>query len=98
VPAAATTSAAAAPLAALGAVAHNLTLLASRLAAGALLASRCWRCSARDRLPGGTRIDIPLAPLLIPLVVAPIAVTIITAASLSVGAPAITLTAPLTAL
>jgi hypothetical protein len=102
VPAAAAASPAAAPatLATLKSVARNLTQLAACLDTGALLASGCWCGGVRDSLRW-TRADVPVplvprAPVLIALVVAPIAISPVIAASL--GAPAITVTAPLAAL
>lgn len=100
-PATAAPSAAAAasltPLgAALGAIAHCVMLLAALLT-GAWLAAWCGRCSTYGLRRTWVEVPIPRrAPLLIPVMIPPIAIAPITTASLS--APAITLTTPLTAL
>ncbi len=90
------TTALTAALAALGAIARHLTLLVACLNVGARLRGRR---GAHSRL-AGTRVDvsIPRPSLIIAVMLAPITVTPITAASLSLDAPAITMTATLTAL
>lgn len=110
---AAATSAPATPLATLTAIAAlrtiagNLTLLSSGLDAGPRFTACCGRGSARRRLCR-TRVDVPI-PLRAPvLVVASIALAAITSiptiptitpvATSSLGAPAIPVTAALTAL
>lgn len=100
-PAASASPAPLATLSALRAVAIHLTLFSACLDAGARLAARGRRGSAHGRF-GRTRVDVPiplLASVLIPVVLAPITITTVTAvASASLGAPAITVTAALTAL
>lgn len=111
---AAATSAAATPLAtlttiaALRTIAGNLTLLSGGLDAGPRFTACCGRGSARRRLCR-TRVDVPI-PLRAPVLVvfASIAIAAITSiltiptitpvATASVGAPAIPVTAALTAL
>ena len=84
-------------LTALGAIAHNLTLLGARLNVGARLRPRRGHRSGHSRLAGArVEVSIPRPSLVIAVVIAPISVTPITAASLSLGAPAITMTATLT--
>lgn len=92
------TAAFTAALTTFGAIARNLTLLAGRLNVGARFRPRRGRRSAHGRL-SGTRVDvsIPWPSLVIAVRLAPISVTPIATASLSLGAPAITLAATLTA-
>lgn len=90
-----------AALAALGAVASNLALLlfAACLHIGARLSARSGCRSAHGRLCS-TRVEVEIArrpPLVIAVMLAPISIAHITAASLSLGAPAITMAAPLAA-
>lgn len=101
---AATAAASAAPtpltaLTTLGAVARNLTLLATRLHVGALIVSSRGRRGARCGFRR-TWIDVALAwwaSVVIPIVVASVAVTSIATAPLSLGPSAITVAAPLSA-
>ena len=87
------------PLAALRAISCSLTRLNARLEGCARLRSRRGGRSARCGL-SGMYIAIPIArrpSLVIAIVVTSISVAPITAAPLSLGSPAITVTAPLTA-